>query len=158
MKFAPEFQLDADVVIIGAGAAGLAAAQELRNRRVSVMVLEARPRIGGRALTHHMEGGIIFDVGCEWLHSADLNPLVQVGRSLGFEIISSQPHWSEQSLDINFPAAEQRRFQAASAAFFGRLRRAAGRGEDTAAAEWLEQGNKWNPLIDAVSTYVSGAE
>jgi monoamine oxidase len=158
MQLAPDFQFDFDVVIIGAGAAGLAAAQKLRNRRLSVLVLEARARIGGRALTHHLEGGIVFDVGCEWLHSADLNPFVQIGRSRGFEVVPTQPHWSEQSLDINFPAAEQRRFQAASAAFYRRLRRAAGLAEDTAAAEWLEPGNKWNPLIDAISSYVSGAE
>jgi monoamine oxidase len=158
MKLAPDFQFDFDVVIIGAGAAGLAAAQELRNRQLSVMVLEARTRLGGRALTHHLQGGIVFDVGCEWLHSADLNPFVQIGRSLGFDIVPTQPHWSEQSLDINFPAADQRQFQAASAAFYRRLRRAAGLAEDTAAAEWLEPGNKWNPLIDAISSYVSGAE
>jgi monoamine oxidase len=104
-------------VIIGAGAAGLAAAQELRGRHLAVLVLEARNRIGGRALTRHLDGGIVFDIGCEWLHSADLNPFVQIGRSLGFEVMPGQPHWTEQSFDINFPEVEQRQFRAASAAF-----------------------------------------
>src|SRR5437763_16824227 len=104
MQLAPDFRCDFDVVIIGAGAAGLAAAQVLRDRQLAVSVLEARDRIGGRALTRHLDGGIAFDVGCEWLHSADRNPFVQIGRSLGFEVMPAQPHWSEQSFNINFPS------------------------------------------------------
>ena len=157
MQLAPRFQCDVDVVIIGAGAAGLAAARELRGRHLAVLVLEARDRTGGRALTRH-HGRIAFDVGCEWLHSADLNPIVPLGRSLGFDVVPAQPHWTEQSLDINFPVAEQRQFRGASAAFHTRLERAAELATDTAAAEWLEPGNRWNPLIDAISSYVSGAE
>jgi monoamine oxidase len=158
MQLEPDFHCDFDVVIIGAGAAGLAAAQALRNRQLAVLIVEARDRIGGRALTRHLEGGIAFDVGCEWLHSADRNPYVRIGRSLGFEILPAQPHWSEQSFNINFPVAEQRHFRSASEAFHARLERAAESAVDTAAAEWLEPGNRWNPLIDAVSTYVSGTE
>jgi monoamine oxidase len=70
MRLVPDFYRDFDVVIIGAGAARLAAAQALRDRQLAVLILEARDRIGGRALTRHLDGGIAFDVGCEWLHSA----------------------------------------------------------------------------------------
>jgi len=63
-----------DVVIVGAGAAGLAAAQELMAQGVSVIVLEARDRIGGRAWTDTQTFGVPFDHGCSWLHKADRNP------------------------------------------------------------------------------------
>jgi monoamine oxidase len=158
MQLAPDFHTDFDVVIIGAGAAGLAAAEVLRDRHLAVLVLEARNRIGGRALTRHLDSGIAFDVGCEWLHSANRNPFVQIGRAMGFEIMPAPPYWSEQSFSINFPISEQRQFRTASVAFYARLERAAERAVDTAASEWLEPGNRWNPLIDAVSSYVSGAE
>jgi monoamine oxidase len=152
-----QFTSSVDVAIIGAGAAGLAAAHALHDSGFSVLVLEARDRIGGRAFTKLVGGGIVFDVGCEWLHSADLNAFVTIARSLDFEVAEAPPHWSEQSYNIDFPLTEQREFRAASEAFESRLERAA-EGPDTAAADVLEPGNRWNPLIDAVSSYVNGAE
>ena len=58
-----------DVVIIGAGAAGLAAADTLRRAGKSVLVLEARERVGGRCWTHRMPGlDIPVELGAEFLH------------------------------------------------------------------------------------------
>jgi monoamine oxidase len=73
---------DMDVVIVGAGVAGLAAASALVARGVSVRVLEAGGRIGGRAWTQRpaLLGGIAFDHGAQWLHDAANNPLVEVAR------------------------------------------------------------------------------
>jgi monoamine oxidase len=65
---------DVDVVIVGAGCAGLAAAKRLRAAGVSFLVLEAMDRIGGRALTTSDDFGVPFDIGCAWLHAADRNP------------------------------------------------------------------------------------
>jgi monoamine oxidase len=149
--------LSACGIIIGAGAAGLAAASALSGQGLSVLVLEARNRIGGRALTQRLDG-VDFDVGCEWLHSADRNCFVPIARSLGFELAYEEPHWGEQSFNINFPISEQHAFHAAFHAFEDRLQAAARLPQDTNAADWLAPGNRWNPLIDAVSTYVSGAE
>jgi monoamine oxidase len=147
-----------DVAVVGGGAAGLAAAQALAARDLSVVVLEASDRVGGRALTRQLPGGLIFDAGCEWLHSADQNSLVPIARDLGFEFEYGQPHWGEQSFNINFPASEQQEFHAALDAFDRRTQAAAALPQDIAAAECLEPGNRWNALIDAVSTYVNGAE
>lgn len=59
----------ADVVIVGAGAAGLEAARELTARGRSVLVLEARERIGGRILTHFDPGvPVPIELGAEFLH------------------------------------------------------------------------------------------
>ncbi len=57
-----------DVVVIGAGAAGLAAAELLARKKVSVRVLEARPRIGGRVHTHHLPGWPVpIELGAEFV-------------------------------------------------------------------------------------------
>src|ERR1700757_1097792 len=56
-----------DVAIIGAGAAGLGAARALENSGLSVIVLEARDRVGGRAHTILAAPDIVFDVGCGWV-------------------------------------------------------------------------------------------
>lgn len=65
---------DVDVVIVGAGSAGLAAARTLAAAGLSFKVFEAMNRIGGRAWTSTEHFGVPFDVGCAWLHAADRNP------------------------------------------------------------------------------------
>src|SRR5262245_57495659 len=58
-----------DVVVIGAGAAGLAAAWELSRAGRRVLLLEARPRVGGRCWTHRMSGlDVPVELGAEFLH------------------------------------------------------------------------------------------
>jgi monoamine oxidase len=59
-------KIEADVVVIGAGLAGLTAARELAGRGLSVCVLEARDRVGGRTLTEDIAGRR-FDMGAQWL-------------------------------------------------------------------------------------------
>lgn len=61
--------VDADVIIIGAGAAGLAAAARLHRAGVNVLVIEARDRLGGRVLTHHGNGSELpIELGAEFVH------------------------------------------------------------------------------------------
>jgi monoamine oxidase len=147
-----------DVAIIGAGAAGLAAARTLESAGLSSIVLEARDRIGGRAHTIMTSAGIPFDLGCGWLHSADENPFVAIAEQLCFEIDRSTPPWRQRSYKEIFPQAERDEFFAALDAFFARTERAAKAAQDSAAADYLEPGNRWNPMIDAVSTYINGCE
>lgn len=73
---------DCDVVVIGAGAAGLAAARDLVAAGLRVWVLEARDRVGGRAFTDSC-GGALFDAGAAYVHYADRNPWVAIAAELG---------------------------------------------------------------------------
>jgi monoamine oxidase len=146
------------VAIVGAGAAGLAAARTLEASGLSVLILEARDRIGGRGHTLILPNDVVFDVGCEWLHSADKNSFVEIARDLGFEINDTRPRWREQSLNIGFPPEQRDAFLTAMDAFDARVSEAAGLPEDTPARRWLEPGNRWNAAIETISTYINGVE
>src|SRR5215208_7121249 len=60
-------QLDADVVVIGAGLAGLTAAREIQRAGSTAVVLEARDRVGGRTLNEPIGDGKIVEVGGQWV-------------------------------------------------------------------------------------------
>ncbi|HEX7882543.1 MAG TPA: NAD(P)/FAD-dependent oxidoreductase, partial [Afipia sp.] len=147
-----------DVAIIGAGAAGLAAARALEASSLSILILEARDRIGGRGHTLILPNDIVFDVGCEWLHSADRNSFVPIARDLKFEINQTRPRWREQSLNIGFPPEQRDAFLAAMDAFDTRVEAASDLPDDTPAQQWLEPGNRWNAAIETISTYINGVE
>lgn len=149
---------DVDVAIIGAGAAGLGAARALEQSGLAVIVLEARNRIGGRAHTIEAAPGVTFDRGCGWLHSADKNAFTATARQLGIPIDKSRPPWREQQYDIAFPRADRADFIAALDAFYERAEIAAQGDADAPASTCLEPGNRWNPMIDAISTYINGCE
>jgi monoamine oxidase len=72
---------EVDVAIVGAGAAGLAAAKELRKAKRSFVVLEARARIGGRAYTDDTLGEP-FDAGAQYIHWAERNPWKRIAEEL----------------------------------------------------------------------------
>jgi monoamine oxidase len=78
---------DPEVVVVGAGAAGIAAAHRLQALGVSVLVVEGADRIGGRAYTESDSFGIPFDHGCAWLQGpADL-PYIGAANAGGFTLI-----------------------------------------------------------------------
>jgi monoamine oxidase len=147
-----------DVAIIGAGAAGLGAAHALQNSGLSTIVLEARDRVGGRGYTIQAASDVIFDLGCGWLHSADKNSFVEVAEQLNFEVNKALPPWRERAFGKAFPQTERDDFMRALDGFYDRAEQAAKSGRDSPASLYLEPGNRWNPMIDAISTYVNGCE
>lgn len=151
-----------DVAIIGAGAAGLGAWRALAGSGLQCSVLEARPRPGGRAwsvrLEHGAGAGFIMDMGCGWLHSADVNPYVPLARGMGFAIDESTPPWQRETPEEFFPASDHGAFRQAQALFEARIEAAATQAPDRPAGDLLEPDCRWNGLLDAISTYVNGAE
>jgi monoamine oxidase len=87
----PATPTDTDVLVIGAGCAGLGAATALRDHGLSAIVLEAAGHIGGRAWTTYPEalGGVWFDMGAVWLHWAERNPLVPIAQAAGDVLLRS---------------------------------------------------------------------
>ena len=147
-----------EVVIVGGGAAGIAAAQQLTQANVETILVEARSRLGGRAWTVTDGSPFPIDLGCGWLHSAERNPWREIAEAQGCSIDKMPPPWTRPSLPASFPLAEQRAFGEALGRFYQRLDSRAAVKPDVAAAALLEPGNRWNDLLNAVSTYVSGAE
>jgi monoamine oxidase len=149
---------DTEVVIVGGGAAGIAAGRRLTDARIDCLLVEARARLGGRAWTVGDGSGAAIDLGCGWLHSADRNPWVAVAEAQGRTIDKTPPPWRRRSAPIGFPLAEQNAFLDALEKFYQRLDTHSDGADDVAAATFLEPLGRWNGLIDAVGTYVSGAD
>jgi monoamine oxidase len=77
---------EADIVVIGAGAAGIAAARRIQAANHKVVVVEAADRIGGRCLTDSASFDVPFDRGARFLHNPEINPVIKLARGAGFDI------------------------------------------------------------------------
>jgi monoamine oxidase len=143
------------VLVVGGGAAGIGAARRLSEAGIDSAIVEARPRLGGRAWT--VEGDYPLDLGCGWLHSADRNALTRIAEEQGKTIDRTPPPWTRSSAPIGFPLDEQKAFGKAMHDFFERLD-SFGEADDRPASELLDPGGRWNALIGAVATYINGVE
>jgi monoamine oxidase len=148
---------DTDVVVIGAGAAGIVAARALHDARVSVVVLEARDRVGGRAWTWHADD-MPLDLGCGHLHSADENDWAKLAPSLGFTVDQRPPSWARPAYEKNFQLHQQDDYWDAWERLYARIDAAAEQGSDARMSEFLEADGRWNALLGAMATYINGAE
>ena len=155
-RFAP-LPIAPDVIVIGAGAAGIGAARRLVERGVSVAVLEARDRVGGRLVTTMMRGHAV-DLGGHWLHAGPINPLVRLGETRGEPLrVAAQ----ENHLWVG-----RRRARPVEAAALGRAfaladramtEQAARPGQDRPAATALPPGlGPWGERVSLVHGLVSG--
>lgn len=79
----------ARVVVIGAGLAGLAAAQALKARGVTPIVLEARDRIGGRIHTSTLWPDLPMDLGASWIHGVSGNPITELARAARARVVAT---------------------------------------------------------------------
>jgi monoamine oxidase len=77
---------EADIVVVGAGAAGIAAARRIQAANRKVIVVEADARLGGRCWTDSNAFDVPFDRGARWLHNPDTNPMVKLARAAGLDI------------------------------------------------------------------------
>lgn len=77
---------DADIVVIGAGAAGIAAARRIQAAGRKVVVIEATGRIGGRCDTDITTFGVPFDRGARWLHAQSANPLARLAGGVKMDV------------------------------------------------------------------------
>lgn len=76
------------VIVVGAGLAGLVAARRLCDRGADVLVLEARDRVGGRLWSHRMPNGEIVELGGEWI-STSQKAVTGLANELGLGLIDT---------------------------------------------------------------------
>lgn len=132
--------MDADVIVVGAGAAGLAAARALHDAGRRVIVLEARDRIGGRVWTDHRFGPVPVERGAEFIHGEQADTWAWVARAgAQTELVA---RWSGRRLvqgngALVGPDVFERRPDLA-VVFTLEERLAAYHGPDISLAEWLD--------------------
>jgi monoamine oxidase len=146
--------MEADVAIVGAGAAGVGAARRLIRSRVSAILIEASARVGGRALTCDI-AGLPLDLGCGWLHSADRNAWTRIAEESGFLVDRRTPAWGKQYRDLGFRRAEQAAAGQTFAAWSRRLETTPPASD--CAADALDADGQWNAYLQAISGFINGA-
>lgn len=127
-----------DVIVVGAGAAGQAAAQELQRQGVSFQVLEATAARGGRARTDTATLGYPVDLGCHWLHSPGHNPFTARAREFGIRVKAEKQDCLIPRGGKFLSAAETEELVAFSAHCFARLKQAGALGRDLSVADFLD--------------------
>ncbi|MBZ6380133.1 flavin monoamine oxidase family protein [Sphingomonas sanguinis] len=143
-------------VVIGGGAAGIAAARTLHDAGREVLLIEAADRLGGRARSVRLPTGHVVDHGCGWLHSAKRNPWTRIAQQAGFTIDRRRPNWQIQWNDLGFPP-DQKRASGEAYARFETSAIAALDGPDRPLSDFVANDDPWQPMIDAVSGYANGA-
>ncbi len=123
-----------DVIVIGAGSAGLAAAKTLMAMGKSVVIVEAADRIGGRAYTESSTFGVPFDHGCSWITAAN-NPYAKMAKDWGFELRNHvSPGEAFFVGDRRANASERKKYDTSWAKIQGALSKAGRDGLDVSAA------------------------
>jgi monoamine oxidase len=150
-----------DVVVIGAGGAGLTAAKQLKAAGLRVLVLEARNRIGGRAWTDGSSVGVAWDRGCSWLHASEVNPWVGYARANGFAVLPDNYLRHIHDGPRRMTEAETAGLRSMRARMEAELAAAGRRGLDIPAEEAFTQATRqdpWYPMAAADLTAWEGVE
>jgi monoamine oxidase len=135
-----------DVVIIGAGAAGLGAAKTLSDMGISFVLIEAQSRVGGRAYVDQHTFGVPYDMGCHWLNYGRINPWVDYGKKNGFTVTNA--HEDDYGLFVGKKKATSTEFKEYELAYeqieeeIGKIAEKSSN-PDISAAEAIKLDNKW---------------
>ena len=139
-SFAQELPANPDVVVVGAGSAGLAAARTLIGQGKSVVVIEAANRIGGRAWTESETFGVPFDHGCSWITAAD-NPYTELAKKWQFELLDhSNPGEALFVGDRRANASDRKKYDQSWSAIQAALNKAGKEGLDVPASTVVPDG------------------
>ena len=152
-----------DVVIVGAGAAGLSAAKELDRLGISFVVVEGSHRIGGRAHSAEIAPDVWFDLGCAYLVAGpeadtridESNPFIDFALNQGFRIEEYRHEkryiYNGRALNAYELQARKRFFEECAEA----IRESAQRGDDCAISELVDLANRYaTPYVDMMAVTV----
>jgi monoamine oxidase len=137
-----------DVVIVGSGASGIAAAHMLAQRGISFVVLEAKSRIGGRAFTDTATFGVPYDQGAAWIYQAAHNPLTPIANRGGYSL-QAHDDVAERLFVGTSPASytESAAYKEAWYEVSAALRGIGHSGQDVAAAARLPVNLPWTNVV-----------
>src|SRR5262245_16150115 len=138
-----------DAVIIGAGAAGIAAARRLSERRLRYELLEAKSCAGGRAVTDNTTLGVPVDLGCHWLHSPARNLLKPLADAVGIRYRQSDYTLRLARAGRWLDADATRDYAQRIDACFDRIADAGRAGADLPAADVLGGSGPWAEEFEA---------
>jgi len=142
-----------DVIVVGAGVAGLAAAATLRAAGRTCVVLEASGRIGGRAHTTIL-GTDPFDLGATWLHDAGRNRLADLARAAGDPLADADTPRNRALMVEGRPADAQQQaaYWRAAAAFTRACQAHAATEPDVSLAEAIDP-LRDDPWMNTIETW-----
>jgi len=146
---------DVDLIIIGAGAAGIGAAKQARSLGLTFKVLEASHRIGGRAYTEFIgPKQQPFDLGCHWMHSASLNPMVKIADEFGFS------YDKDNFLNLLIVDGDQRSTDRSEWAAFSEkadamIAEAVAAGREAAVIDLVPRDDRWTRSWDYIFSLIS---
>ncbi len=146
-----------DLIVVGAGAAGLASARRARELGLAVVVLEAKDRIGGRAHTDSTTFGVPWDRGAHWLHDASRNPFTRFAETEGFPYDRTPVDrrlWSGGWAD----AALQAELDDYSARAFAAVQAAGAAGLDVPAAEVIPPHPRFRAMFNSWLAALAGVD
>jgi monoamine oxidase len=148
-----------DVIVVGAGMAGLTAAKRLLKANRTVLVLEASDRIGGRAFSDTKTFRVPVDYGAAWIHGVEGNPLTEVVDRLGFHRVDTDLEGPIFVGDKPATEAEQLACAQTSDALDEALLAAAEDGRDPPVSSLLPPGAPCGDVVaDNVGRFESGVE
>lgn len=142
-----------DAVIVGGGAAGIAAARTLHGTGLSAVLLEAGPRLGGRAHSE-VHRSLALDLGCGWLHSGDRNAWTRIADAAGVVVDRTPPAWGQQYCNLGMSAADQRAARAAVEQWQACMEQSPPSSDR--ASDSLPPDGAWNGSIAAMTGFISG--
>ena len=146
-----------DLIVVGAGAAGLAAARRARALGLAVTVVEAKDRIGGRAWTDTTSLGVPWERGANWLHDAERNLFRRYADETGFSY-ERQPQERRLWSGGRFDPALRATLDEYGAAAFAAVAAAGGAGQDIAAATVIPPDARFSRLFAPWFAALNGIE
>lgn len=136
---------DCQLLIVGAGAAGIGAAHAAAAAGLNYKVVEASHRVGGRGLTEELAPGIPWDLGCHWLHSGSINPLATIADQLGFHYDTDHPTRGFYLRGKRLSEQDQGQYDQYSKDIWQQVEKLDTAGRDIALGDLVDYDSPWAP-------------
>lgn len=142
---------ETDVAIVGAGAAGIAAARKVAAAGRRFVLIEASDHVGGRCVTESRTFGVPYDRGAHWVHMPDINPVAKLSSRSGLEVYAAPPGQKLRMVKRNAREGEMEDYLAATVKANRAIQDAARGKVDVSCAQALPKDlGDWRPAVEFV--------